>query len=154
MTAFFEPGNLADALLVFGASSSGAMPTLPPGMVGKLKVKTRHLGYKKQIKRVGTTSARNTKFPCDDPAAGLKGEVSVEEFFFKSKRSTFVLMAAAVLTYIYFQNTRSNSSTQPNSPLSTSPAQRSLSPFGFPLSCATSSPDSRMGSLMISRQPK
>ena len=102
MTAFFEPGNLADALFAFGTSSSGAMPTLPPGWVGKLKVKTRHLGYKKQIKRVGTTSARNTKFQCDDPAAGLKGEVSVEEYFSKSKWSTSASMASAVLIYIYF----------------------------------------------------
>ena len=102
MTAFFEPGNLADALFTFGARSSGAMPTLPPGMVGKLKVKTRHLNYKKRIKRVGTTSARNTKFPCDDSAAGLKGEVSVEEYFLKSKWSTSASMAAAVLMYVLF----------------------------------------------------
>ena len=63
MTAFFEPCNLADALFALGACSSGGMPTLPPGMFGKVKVKARHLGYKKQIKRVGTTSARNTRSP-------------------------------------------------------------------------------------------
>jgi hypothetical protein len=29
MTAFIQPGNLAEALLAFGRNTSGAMPSLP-----------------------------------------------------------------------------------------------------------------------------
>ncbi|KAF8063268.1 argonaute-like protein [Lyophyllum atratum] len=78
MTAFVEPGNLADALSSFGRNSKGAMPTLPKGMA-RVKVKMQHLGYTKPIKRVGTTSARNTKFDC----AELGGTVTVEQYFLK-----------------------------------------------------------------------
>lgn len=78
MTAFVEPGNLGDALLSFSRNSRGAMPTLPKGMA-RVKVRTQHLGYTKPIKKVGTTSARNTKFDC----AELGGVVSVETYFLK-----------------------------------------------------------------------
>ncbi|KAG5643974.1 hypothetical protein DXG03_009263, partial [Asterophora parasitica] len=78
MTAFVEPGNLADALLNFSRNSRGAMPTLPKGMA-RVKVRMQHLGYTKPIKKVGTTSARNTKFDC----AELGGTVSVEQYFLK-----------------------------------------------------------------------
>jgi hypothetical protein len=79
MSAFVQPGNLADALNEFAANSRGAMPTLPNSMK-RIKIKTKHLGHKKPIYRVGTTSARNTKFPCEE----LGGVVSVEQYFQKS----------------------------------------------------------------------
>ncbi|KAG6810227.1 hypothetical protein H0H92_012816 [Tricholoma furcatifolium] len=79
MTAFIEPGNLADALFAFSRGSHGAMPTLPKGFA-RIKVMTRHMGYTKPVKRVGTTSARNTKFEC----AELGGVVSVEQYFLKT----------------------------------------------------------------------
>ncbi|KAG6860668.1 hypothetical protein C0995_008856 [Termitomyces sp. Mi166 len=78
MTAFIVPGNLGDALLSFSRGSHGAMPNLPKSF-GRMKVKTQHLGHTKPIKRIGTTSARNTKFDC----AELGGVVSVEKYFEK-----------------------------------------------------------------------
>lgn len=80
MTAFIQPGNLADALFAFSRNSTGAMPTLPKSMA-RIKVRLQHLGYKKPIKKVGTTSARNTKFDCKE----LGGIVTVEQYFLKSK---------------------------------------------------------------------
>jgi hypothetical protein len=79
MTAFVEPGNLADALLEFAGNSRGAMPSLPSSMK-KIKIRTLHLGHKKAIFKVGTTSARITKFSCEE----LGGMVSVEQYFLKS----------------------------------------------------------------------
>ncbi|RDB21860.1 Protein argonaute 1B [Hypsizygus marmoreus] len=78
MTAFIEPGNLADALLAFQRNSRGAMPTLPKSM-SRLRIRTQHLGHKKAVKRIGTTSARITKFDCPE----LGGTVSVEQYFLK-----------------------------------------------------------------------
>ncbi|KAG6916362.1 hypothetical protein DXG01_007198 [Tephrocybe rancida] len=78
MSAFIEPGNLGDALISFSRGSHGAMPTLPKGF-GRVRVRTTHLGYTKPVKRIGTTSSRNTKFDC----AELGGVVSVEQYFQK-----------------------------------------------------------------------
>ncbi|KAG6900095.1 hypothetical protein C0993_002943 [Termitomyces sp. T159_Od127] len=78
MTAFIVPGNLADALLSFSRGSHGTMPTLPKSF-GRIRVRTKHLGHTKPIKRIGTTSARNTRFDC----AELGGVVSVERYFEK-----------------------------------------------------------------------
>ncbi|KAJ7911613.1 Piwi domain-containing protein, partial [Mycena leptocephala] len=68
MTAFVEPGNLADALLAFSRNSRGAMPTLPKAFAKSIKVTTRHLGFKmrKPIKAIASTSARNTFFNCEE----------------------------------------------------------------------------------------
>jgi eukaryotic translation initiation factor 2C len=79
MTAFVEPCNLADALRDFQRNSGGAMPTLPNSMK-KIRVKTQHLGHKKAIYKVGTISARNMTFPCEE----LGGTVTVEQYFSKS----------------------------------------------------------------------
>jgi eukaryotic translation initiation factor 2C len=83
MTAFVEPGNVADALMVFSRNSRGAMPTLPKSMAKSAKVTTKHLGYKvrKPIKNIATTSARNTFFDCQE----LGGRISVENYFRRSK---------------------------------------------------------------------
>ncbi|KAF8637180.1 hypothetical protein AX17_002993 [Amanita inopinata Kibby_2008] len=77
-TAFIEPRNLADALYTFNESSRGAMPSLPRGIADSIRVKTKHLGHKKKLHKVGTTSARNTTFVCDE----FGGErISVEAYF-------------------------------------------------------------------------
>lgn len=81
MTAFVVPGNLADRLNEFRQGSRGGMPTLPKGMSKNLKVKTLHLGHKRKLAAIGTTSARNTFFDCEE----LGGRVSVEHYFTKSK---------------------------------------------------------------------
>ncbi|KAG1898378.1 Piwi domain-containing protein [Suillus fuscotomentosus] len=77
MTAFYKPGNLADAMMAFQRSSDGAMPQR---FTQKLKVTTRHLGYaqKKPIKKIMPTSPRRTFFHCEE-----YGKISVEEYFRK-----------------------------------------------------------------------
>ncbi|KAF8970422.1 argonaute-like protein [Flammula alnicola] len=65
MTAFIVPGNLADRLMEFNRNSRDAMPTLP---------RTR-----KKLIAIGTTSARNTYFNCEE----FGGKISVERYFFK-----------------------------------------------------------------------
>jgi len=79
MTAFVTPGNLADKLLEFGQNSRGAMPTLPRGMVKSIRVNTLHLGYRKKLLAVGTTSPRDTHFDCEK----YGGKISVEQYFLK-----------------------------------------------------------------------
>ncbi|KAJ7021433.1 argonaute-like protein [Mycena alexandri] len=83
MTAFIEPGNLADALLAFSQNSRGAMPTLPKAIAKSIKVTTHHLGFKmrKPIKTIATTSARNTFFDWEE--SGSKSRISVENYFLK-----------------------------------------------------------------------
>ncbi|KAJ7688957.1 Piwi domain-containing protein [Mycena rosella] len=79
MTAFIEPGNLAEALLAFNRNSRGAMPTLPKAFAKSIKVTTTHLGFKmrKPIKAIASTSARNTFFDCEE----FGGKISVENYF-------------------------------------------------------------------------
>ncbi|KAJ7854324.1 argonaute-like protein [Mycena olivaceomarginata] len=81
MTAFIQPGNLAEALLAFGRNTSGAMPTLPRGFAKSVKVTTNHLGHKmrKPIKAIASTSASNTFFNCEE----FGGRISVETYFLK-----------------------------------------------------------------------
>ncbi|KAF8711992.1 hypothetical protein AX14_013179 [Amanita brunnescens Koide BX004] len=73
-TAFFEPGNLAQALIAFGFKSSGAIPR--DVSFANIRVKTLHTGYKKRVVTVGTTSARRTSFYWEE----LKKKVSVAEY--------------------------------------------------------------------------
>ncbi|CAK5263252.1 unnamed protein product [Mycena citricolor] len=82
MTAFIQPGNLGQALQAFNRNSHGTMPTLPQAMVKSIKVTTSYLGYNKRSKiwSIGSTSARNTKFNCQQ----LGGMVSVETYFLKT----------------------------------------------------------------------
>jgi len=81
MTAFYKPGNLADAIIEFNRNSNGAMLQR---FAQKLKVTTSHLGYKqkKPIKKIMSTTARQTTFYCEE----YGGQISVEEYF---KRSSF-----------------------------------------------------------------
>ncbi|EAU83532.1 QDE2 protein [Coprinopsis cinerea okayama7 len=83
MTAFVEPGNLAQRLLEF-RRHSGTMPTLPKAMIKSIKVKTLHLKHKKKLNDIGTTTARATYFQCEE----FGGKISVEQFFRKKYNIT------------------------------------------------------------------
>jgi hypothetical protein len=82
MTAFYTPGNLADAIMAFKRSSMGAMPRK---FSQGIKVTTKHLGYKmrKPLKRITDKPANKTFFEHDK-----YGKVSVEQYF---KRGTFLV---------------------------------------------------------------
>jgi hypothetical protein len=79
MAAFITPGNLADKLKQFNERSYGGMLTLPQRLVKSIKVKTTHLGYKKSVHRIMTTSARETRFRKDTGE-----EITVEKYFEQS----------------------------------------------------------------------
>lgn len=83
MTAFYKPGNLADAMMAFMQDSSGGMPK---AFAEKLKVSTRHLGYirKKGIYRLTDQTARQARFDCQE----LGGMVTVEQYFQRSMCSS------------------------------------------------------------------
>ncbi|KAI0325766.1 Piwi-domain-containing protein [Cubamyces sp. BRFM 1775] len=84
MTAFYTPGNLAQAMMEFTRQTGGAMPQQ---FADKLKVSTKHLGYTKKhtIAKIMTSlTANRARFPCEE----LGGEVSVEEFFKRKYRIT------------------------------------------------------------------
>lgn len=81
MSTFIEPGNLAERLKSFSQNSSGAMPTLPKAMTKCITVKVEHLGYKRKLRAIGSTSARSTYFDCEE----FGGKISVEKYFLKSK---------------------------------------------------------------------
>ena len=76
-TAFYSPGNLAQALLTFRDLSFNANPN---SFVKGVRVKTVHLGYRKTVKKLAKINARQHRFSSE------YGEVSVEEYFFKSAR--------------------------------------------------------------------
>jgi eukaryotic translation initiation factor 2C len=79
MTAFYTPGNLAEAMIQFNRQSKGGMPR---DFKSGLKVTTTHLGYKKRkpLRAITSKSARDTTFDCEE----LGGKVSVEHYFLKS----------------------------------------------------------------------
>ncbi|OBZ72736.1 Protein argonaute 1B [Grifola frondosa] len=80
MTAFYIPGNLADAMLEFQRRVGG----MPQTFGDKLKVSTTHLGYlrKRSIFRIMNTTASKTMFDCEE----LGGQVSVEQYFQRKYR--------------------------------------------------------------------
>ncbi|KDQ09564.1 hypothetical protein BOTBODRAFT_117083 [Botryobasidium botryosum FD-172 SS1] len=75
MTAFYMPGNLADAMMAFNRESGG----MPREFSERLRVATTYLGYlkKRAIFRIIGTNARQTRFDC----AELGGTVTVEKYF-------------------------------------------------------------------------
>lgn len=75
-TAFYTPGNLAEALQAFMNSSFGARPA---AFVKGVRVKTLHLGYKKTVKTVTNLKPRQHKFTSED-----MGEIDVETYFRRS----------------------------------------------------------------------
>lgn len=76
-TAFYTPGNLADAMMTFRNSSFGARPA---AFVRGVRVRTLHLGYKKSVRSLSSKTARQHKFL----ATELGAEVTVEEYFKRS----------------------------------------------------------------------
>ncbi|KAI0370698.1 Piwi-domain-containing protein [Pilatotrama ljubarskyi] len=77
MTAFYTPGNLAEAMIAFQQQTGSGMPQT---FADRLKVTTRHLGYTKKstIARIMTSmTARSYRFDCEE----FKRKVSVEEYF-------------------------------------------------------------------------
>jgi eukaryotic translation initiation factor 2C len=94
MTAFYIPGNLADAIITFDQRSKGGIPRK---FIEKVKVTTTHLGYKrrKPIKEITNKPANRTFFNCEE----LGGRVSVEDYF---KRSPFLLGLHSNLNLSFF----------------------------------------------------
>ena len=88
MTAFYRPGNLADAIIAFSRSSLGAMPRR---FSQGIKVTTKHLGYKmkKPLKRITDKPASQTFFEHDK-----YGRVSVEQYFKRGMFSTVICLAS------------------------------------------------------------
>lgn len=80
MSAFYLPGNLADAMLAFQQNTRGDMPK---DFAEGMKVITRHLGYprKRTITGILHTPANRTSFDCKE----LGGVVTVENYFKQSK---------------------------------------------------------------------
>jgi hypothetical protein len=87
--AFMEPRNLAKVLLEVG--------TLPPDVLGSIKVRTKHLGHKKRLIKMGAKSARNEIIRVD-------GErMSVEQYFKRSKSISRECGQDGLLTIIRIQ---------------------------------------------------
>ena len=85
-TAFYQPQNLAVAMMRFQESSFGAQAST---FVRGVRVKTTHLGYKKTVKKLARASARQHKFD-----SGEFGTVTVQEYFKKSMLAPFQYFAA------------------------------------------------------------
>lgn len=81
MTAFIEQKNMAIALMDFERGSRGAQPNLGK-MFGNstLKVRTKHLGYRKVVTSISSKTSKTHRFDCKE----LGGMVTVEEYFRKS----------------------------------------------------------------------
>lgn len=77
-TAFYTPGNLADAMSNFRNASFGARVA---GFVKGVRVKTLHLGYRKSVKALAHKTPRQHTFDC----AELGGTVTVEDYFKRSQ---------------------------------------------------------------------
>lgn len=78
-TAFYKPGNLADAMREFMK-----MSPRPTAFVKGLRVKATHLGYRKTIKKATEYTANTYVFD-----SGEFGEVSVAGYFLKSTLFSF-----------------------------------------------------------------
>jgi eukaryotic translation initiation factor 2C len=81
-TAFYKPGNLAQAMSEFRNASFGARPD---AFVRGVRVKATHLGYTKTVKRMFRMNAQEYTFDTEE-----FGKVSVEQYFKKSKCSISV----------------------------------------------------------------
>jgi len=78
ITAFIESKNMAQAIMDFQRGSYGATPNLRK-MFGSstLRVRTRHLGYRKTVLAIGENNANQERFLCEE----LGGTVTVAEYF-------------------------------------------------------------------------
>ncbi len=87
-TAFYVEGNLANAMMEFRNATFGArIDTFVRGV----RVVTTHLGHKKTVKRSSTWTARTHKFEWEDEGR----EVSVEEYFHRSKSNSRVCLSSS-----------------------------------------------------------
>lgn len=77
-TAFYTPGNLADAIQTFQRATFGGRAT---AFVKGVRVQTTHLGYKKTVKSVSNKTARTHKFKVEE---FNNQEMSVEQYFQRS----------------------------------------------------------------------
>jgi len=82
-TAFYKPGNLAEAMIDFLKGGGGRLT----GFVKGLRIETVHLGHrtKKSIKRLGDRTARQETFICEEYG---NAQISVESYFRRSKSSS------------------------------------------------------------------
>ena len=87
--AFMEPRNLAQVLLEVG--------TFPPDALGSIKVRTKHLGHKKKLIKMGAKSARNEIIRVDSK------RMSVEQYFKQSKSISRESGQGGLLTIIRIQ---------------------------------------------------
>lgn len=87
------------------------MPTLPKGMIKSIRVRTTHLGYRKKLLAIASTTARNTHFDC----AKYGGKISVEQYFLKGIPPYFHFNMDQSLTFL-LKNTNESSSTPLSSP--------------------------------------
>jgi eukaryotic translation initiation factor 2C len=76
-TAFYTPGNLAEAMISFLNASHGARIS---AFVKGVRVKATHLGYRKTVKNIAKATPGQHRFDC----AELGGTVTVEEYFKRS----------------------------------------------------------------------
>ncbi|KAJ2922390.1 hypothetical protein H1R20_g14704, partial [Candolleomyces eurysporus] len=74
-TAFYIPGNLADAMTNFRNASFGARPA---AFVKGVRVQTVHLGYRRTVKTLSNKTARTHRFKVQEYE---DREMSVEEYF-------------------------------------------------------------------------
>ncbi|TCD66063.1 hypothetical protein EIP91_001871 [Steccherinum ochraceum] len=76
MTAFYEPGNLAQAMFAFQEKSRGGMPN---AFVEKLVVVTHHLGYRRKytVRKVASNTASRQMMNLEEEGR----QVSVEQYF-------------------------------------------------------------------------
>ncbi|KAF6761975.1 argonaute-like protein [Ephemerocybe angulata] len=81
-TAFYTPGNLADALINFRNASYGGRAT---SFVKGVRVQTLHLGYRKGVKAVSNKTARSHRFKVQEYN---DQEMSVEEYFKRKYNTT------------------------------------------------------------------
>ncbi len=79
MSAFYEPGKLAEALRTF---LMGSFEAIPREFMREVKVSTRYLGYKRvmTIQRVVSSSASRQTFNCQE----FGGLISVKDYFLRS----------------------------------------------------------------------
>lgn len=82
-TAFYQEGNLAEAMVAFQQASFGAnMATFVRGV----RVSADHLGYRKTVKKLAKVTPRQHKFNCEE----LGGQVTVEQYFQRSTSRLYI----------------------------------------------------------------
>ncbi len=96
MSAFYEPGKLAEALRTF---LMGSFEAIPREFMREVKVSTRYLGYKRvmTIQRVVSSSASRQTFNCQE----FGGLISVKDYFLKSASQFVSIFLTTVSDYLY-----------------------------------------------------